>query len=176
MFKKLWQTAFKEGTLSRDQQLTHSEKAPPTSQACKGRADTDSSQTSDFIYSVWIILITMFVYVYTDASSFKFQVHFHCRSSLAEFQTFNSPMLELLRKHREPFVYCIFLCFYRFHVIQYARIAKVQWDRGFIDLRPSKVSYPSTTENSLRVKLSFILKSMWKYNNLTFYIHITGFI
>ena len=164
MFKILWQTAFKEWTLSRDQQLTDSEKAPPTSQACKGRADTDSSQTSDFIYSVWIILITMFVYVYTDASSFKFQVHFHCRSSLAEFQTFN------------PFVYWIFLCFYRFHVIQYARIAKVQRDRGFIDLRPSKVSYPSTTENSLRVKLSFILKSMWKYNNLTFYIHITGFI
>lgn len=72
MFKKLWQTAFKEGTLSRDQQLTDSEKAAPTSQACKGRADTDSSQTSDFIYSVWIILITMFVYVYTDASYFKF--------------------------------------------------------------------------------------------------------
>lgn len=110
MFKKLWQTAFKEGTLSRDQQLTDSEKAPPTSQACKGRADTDSSQTSDFIYSVWIILITMFVYVYTDASYFKFQVHFHCRSSLAEFQTFNSPMLELLRKHRESF--CLLLAFF----------------------------------------------------------------
>lgn len=168
MFKKLWQTAFKEGTLSRDQQLTHSEKAPPTSQACKGRADTDSSQTSDFIYSVWIILITMFVYVYTDASYFKFQVHFHCRSSLAEFQTFNSPMLELLRKHREPF--CLLLAFF------FAFIAKVQRDRGFIDLRPSKVSYPSITEKSLRVKLSFILKSMWKYNNSTFYIHITGFI
>lgn len=110
MFRKLWQTAFKEGTLSLDQQLTDSEKAPPTSQACKGRADTDSSQTSDFIYSEWIILITMFVYVYTDASYFKFQVHFHRRSSLAEFQTFNSPMLELLRRHRERF--CLLLAFF----------------------------------------------------------------
>lgn len=108
MFRKLRQTAFKEGTLSLDQQLTDSEKAPPTSQACKGRADTDSSQTSDFIYSEWIILITMFVY--TDASYFKFQVHFHRRSSLAEFQTFNSPMLELLRRHRERF--CLLLAFF----------------------------------------------------------------